>query len=277
MTMQLEVSFRCECGHKIAETIWIPSPDFSAETSRDSVTDDYQDLYCPKCNREHKLYITNSFSGANVLVNDGRTDVSIGFPYFPEDEEIDWAISSKRQIDTYRLNVSSVQELISTITTATAKRSLLVMLYAHVVASTEAYLATTFIHRVINSEELTLRLIETDPELAKQTFSLKDIYTKREQMKLIVPQYLNDLIFHKLDKVKPMYRSVLDVDFGDISWLFKAVLLRHDCVHRAGYDKKGKQVDISEESVLKLARKCTELVEMIESTLLEKDIESEIF
>ncbi|MBY0498026.1 MAG: hypothetical protein K2P74_00210 [Nitrosomonas sp.] len=270
MSMKMDISFFCDCGHEICESVWAPSPNWSAETSRDSVTEDYQDIYCESCGKEHEVYITSAFAGAEISINGGNTEVMYSVAHYPEDEEIDWAIESETQIDIYRLNVSSVQELLAAKISFTAKRSLLVMLHAHVVAATEAYLSSTFIHRVTNSEELTQKLVETDPEFAKQTFSMKELFSKRENIKVIVAKYLKELIFHKLDRVKPMYASVLRVDFDEISWLFKAVLVRHDCVHRAGYDKDGNIVDLSEKSVQETVRQCSELVEKIEKSLGEK-------
>jgi len=66
-------------------------------------------------------------------------------------------------------------------------------------------------------------------------------------------------------KVKPMYADVLGYEFGDIAWLFKAVLLRHDCVHRAGYDKEGNPVSVSVESVNELVAQCRHLSESIDA------------
>ncbi|EPP5815759.1 hypothetical protein ACUTZS_003616, partial [Vibrio cholerae] len=77
---------------------------------------------------------------------------------------------------------------------------------------------------------------------------------------------------HRLDKIKPMYKSVLDCDFGNISWLFSAVKLRHDCVHRAGWDNDGDKVAISIESVKELVTNSRELVHRIEHDLQQQFI-----
>jgi plasmid replication initiation protein len=44
--------------------------------------------------------------------------------------------------------------------------------------------------------------------------------------------YLKDLTFHRLKKIKEMYKQVLDIDFENIGWFFKAIDVRHHCVHR---------------------------------------------
>jgi hypothetical protein len=72
------------------------------------------------------------------------------------------------------------------------------------------------------------KLIETNLKLGKK---LKDKKHKDRQM--IVAQYLNDLIFHRLKKTKKMYKQVLDIDFKNTDWLDTAIKVRHHCVHRA--------------------------------------------
>ncbi|RUO70084.1 hypothetical protein [Pseudidiomarina salinarum] len=99
--------------------------------------------------------------------------------------------------------------------------SLLAMLHGHIVAAVESYLASTFIHKVTNSEALIRKLIETDPVFSKIKFTLKEIYEKHENLPLPVASYLRDLIFHDIAKVKAMFTEVLGCDFCDITWLLK--------------------------------------------------------
>ena len=53
-----------------------------------------------------------------------------------------------------------------------------------------------------------------------------------------------DVIYHNLPKVKGMYKDTLGVDLGDIGIAYKAVLTRHDLVHRNGKTKDGVEVVI---------------------------------
>ncbi len=148
-----------------------------------------------------------------------------------------------------------------------ARFSFLVMIHAHVVSSIEGYLAGVFIHQVCNSEEFTRKLVESDPEFSKRKFTLREIYQEKETLKVTVASYLKDLIFHDLKKIKPMYETVLNHEFSDISWLFKAVEIRHHCVHRAGYNKDGEKVEISVESIADLLNHANDLAGEIDSTV----------
>ena len=178
--------------------------------------------------------------------------------------DLEWYIYSKSPVGTFNQQMHDIMILLDVSVSHDTEFSLLVMLYGHSVASVESYLASFFIRQVTNSEDLIRRLVETDPKFSKMKFTLKEIYEKQENLKFIVAKYLKDLIFHDLKKIKPMFKNVLECDFGDISWLFKAVRIRHHCVHRAGLNKDGERIDISRDSIQKIVDQSTELVEKIE-------------
>ena len=178
--------------------------------------------------------------------------------------ELEWHIYSQSQLGIFDRQIKSIEELLHVQASSEAQFSLLVMLHAHTVAAVESYLASTFIHKVTNSEALIRKLVESDPVVSKTKFSLKEIFEKQENLKFTVATYLKDLIFHDLKKVKPMFNDVLECDFGDISWLFEAVSMRHHCVHRAGFDKQGNVIDLSIGSIQELVQQSRQLVHEVE-------------
>ena len=183
----------------------------------------------------------------------------------PDEEELEWGLVNSEQLEMFNKHLAEVPAMLQMKTTPSAQFSLLVMLHAHVVSALEHFLSTTFIYRVTNSERLTRRLIETDPEFGSRKFTVSEIYTQHSNIKSTVAAYLKDFIFHEMRKVKPMFAEVLSYDFGDISWLFRAVLIRHDCVHRAGYGKDGVPVTLSADSIRELVSNCRALAEDIDS------------
>ncbi|WP_416768824.1 hypothetical protein ACM66T_04940 [Sulfurimonas sp. ST-25] len=188
------------------------------------------------------------------------------------EEEYDyWSVVGKTNFQIFTEIIDSSKEIIKIqIDNIKIRKNLFVMLYGHIVAAIESYLSSTFIEQVMSpgNSEYIRKLVESDPEFANRKFTIKEIFSKQEELENDVKLYLRDLIFHKIDKVKPMYKNVLDIDFGNnIEWLFKAISLRHDCVHRAGYDKDGNEIDLDKEKVEDLIKRCSELVEHIESEL----------
>lgn len=179
-------------------------------------------------------------------------------------EELEWYMHTQTQIGKFQSQIRNILEILEVEVSSDAQFTLLVMLHGHIIAAVESYLASTFIREVTNSEELIRKLVETDPVFSEKTFTLKEIYKRHETLQITVAIYFRELIFHNLSKVKPMFKSVLSCDFGDISWLFKAVDVRHHCVHRAGLDKEGNEVDLSKDSIKELANRSSRLVHFIE-------------
>lgn len=253
-------------------------PNFEAEKNKDSASESWEEIWCESCGREHEACITNTFYGADCSINGGETEVSYDMPYFPEEEheELNWVIDNQGQIDIFKAHISSVESLLSLDIEDDVKFSMHVMLYGLVVAAVEAYLSSTFIHNVTNSERLIRKLVETDPAFSRRTFTLKKIFEEKESLKLTVANHLKELIFHDLKKIKPMYRSVFGYDFGDITWLFQAVLVRHHCVHRAGYDKDGNKIAVSHEVLRGLVEKSVRLVESLEVRAKEIEFDNSL-
>ncbi|MBM7422316.1 hypothetical protein [Spongiibacter marinus] len=193
------------------------------------------------------------------------------------DYDDDLIVSGKTPFELFEESIEATREILNSQVSRQSSTKLLVMLHAHIVASVEAYLSATFIKNSLSTEEHMRRLVESDPEFAKRKFTIKEIFTKRDQLKDDLSQYLRDLIFHDLAKVKPMFNSVLDIDFGDIDWLFKAVATRHHCVHRAGYDKDGNQVPLTKDTVEELISKGIGLVGEIEASITSMPEDGEFF
>ena len=188
-----------------------------------------------------------------------------------EDFEYDnWAVTGKSRLQIFNEIIDSTKIVLKTPFPTTASRNVLVMLYGHIVAAVEAYLATSFIDLTLSSDDHIRLLVETDPEFSKRTFTVREIFTKNESLKDDISLYLHSLIFHKVEKVKPMYKSVLDIDLGDVGWLSRAVIIRHHCAHRAGYDKDGNEIDISAYDIEQLIAKCSALVQHIEHEIEAK-------
>ncbi|EGR0366768.1 hypothetical protein FHO46_18980, partial [Vibrio cholerae] len=87
-------------------------------------------------------------------------------------EELEWFIKDQSQIGVFDNQIRSILNLLSVPIDRETQFSLLVMLHAHTVASVEAYLASTFIHKVTNSDKLIRKLVETDPVFAEMTFTM---------------------------------------------------------------------------------------------------------
>ncbi|WMB73979.1 hypothetical protein RA178_04960 [Shewanella oncorhynchi] len=264
--MELDITFSCKCSAFLDEVVYCDGPDISAATDEESLREYWKTFICDGCGQEYDAHIVSRMSETDIFIPN-IIDLTFDILDHFGQEEVTAEIESTQQLDIYRKVSTDVIALLRYQHHQEHKATLNNILFAQVVTAIEAYLASSFISTVVNSDLLIRRLVETDPELAKRQFSLKEIFTQWEDLKFLVARYLKDLIFHDLKKIKPMYFSVLDIDFGNIAWLFKAILIRHDCIHRNGFDKDGNQHQIESNEIIELVKQCTHLVSQIEEHL----------
>lgn len=122
------------------------------------------------------------------------------------------------------------------------------MIFSHQVTALEAYLGDTLINEVMSDADALRRLIVKADELSDAKFTLAEIASSPDLVQSNVRAYLRGIVYHNLAKVDALYNIAFEFRIltliNDKSSLFKAVSLRHDCVHRNGFDKDGKELEV---------------------------------
>lgn len=213
---------------------------------------------------------------ANELSRDCPEWTSAERPSDYEDSYFDLILSGSSYYESFYNSVNHVDALLKIEVEADTKNHLLGVLYVSVITAIETYLSDAFINTVLADADYTRSFIESNPEFSKKTFQLSDIYAKFENIENEVKTYLLGLMWHNVEKIKPMYKSTLDVDFPkDLRKIFRAVNIRHDLVHRNGKNVKGEEVTVSEEDLESLLESARDFIEHINSQLDGSDEELE--
>ena len=144
------------------------------------------------------------------------------------------------------------------------------MLYVNVITALETYLSDAFINTVANKPELMRRFIETTPEFQAERVPLSEVFKAVEQIERKARSYLIDVVWHHLDRIKPMYRATLGIEFpSDAGSIFRAILVRHDVVHRNGKTKDGKEIFVTPKEIAGLIGEVQKFVQYIDTQLAE--------
>lgn len=169
-------------------------------------------------------------------------------------------------------SLTSIESLIQlNLDDANLQTTLNRLLFANIVTSMETYLSDAFINTVIENPVYMRKFMETTPAFNEKKYKLSDIYTWLENIKLAVNQYLIDEIYHNIFKVKNMYKCTLDIDFpDDMETVQKAVMLRHDIVHRNGKTRNGEFVAVNDEDIVKNISVIKDFITYIDKQLQEK-------
>lgn len=149
------------------------------------------------------------------------------------------------------------------------KNHLLGMLYVNVITAMETYLSDVFLREVIEDKTKLVKFVENNPGFQNRTFKLSEIFREIEAIEDEAKKFLLGMMWHNLNKIKPMFKVSLNVDFPrNISVIFKAVLKRHDLVHRGGKNKDGEVVQVTALELKGLVETVCEFIEGINDQLV---------
>lgn len=140
-------------------------------------------------------------------------------------------------------NIKNIKELntLSDLTKHNVKEHMKNMLFANVITSMETYLSDAFINTVKSDKKFLRQFVETFDNFKKEKFELQEIFNYYDNINEKATKAMLDVIYHDLPKVKGMYADTLNVNLPDLSNIYKAVLKRHDFVHRNGKTKDGEK------------------------------------
>jgi hypothetical protein len=189
---------------------------------------------------------------------DELRDVSPEWTGHPEYDDVDQYLflsiaQTTEHQKSFDKSIVNVEHLLRLKVTGDQREPLLRLLYVNVITAVETYLSDIFISAVGNDKTLLRRFVETTPEFKSEKVSVSEVFKAIEEIEKKARSYLMDVVWHHFNRVKPMFKDTLDISFpDDISDLFKAVLIRHDLVHRNGKTKDGGEHKISEKTVKNL-------------------------
>ena len=277
----LEVKFNCvECGElAYSEDFRVPGLNLMAEKSRDLAVAEEFSAHCESCGTDYELYVESEPGGAHVGSYAGdltqeRMEYRVVSPALDDfDEYIDAVTSNTEFSVTFRDGIRDVRELATPLLTDESGSNAVLarLLFSHVITLVEVYLSDAFVNTVRSDDALVRRAVETIPHFAKRKVPLADVFAGTESVKAEVDRYLVGFVWHRLGDVKQMYRDVLDVSLPDYSDLYKAVLVRHDLIHRNGKTKEGDDVSVTWDGVLGLASLAESFVSDIDHRLNGED------
>ena len=170
--------------------------------------------------------------------------------------------------DHFLSAVRDIKQLLEIEVDALSSKCLYKLLLVNVITAVETYLSDAFINTVVPDAVLMRRLVEKTPFFALEQIPLSFVYKAMDEIEKKTKSYLAGIVWHKFAKVKAMYKDVLDVTFDtDTGDLFRALLKRHDIVHRNGKTKEGGEITVSKQDVHDLLEKAEVFVAEIDEKL----------
>jgi hypothetical protein len=247
-TQAIIARFNCDnCSNPVeSEEISVPSPNYSADTASESQTDNEGSAICSKCGKEFTIDIYVSYAGGDGNIEELPDDHDIEIEEIDElyyDDQFDAISSNTEFFETFNAGLNSIQELLKIEPTEHNLKLLFDnQLYSSVIGTMETYLSDAFINTVFKSKANLKRFFKTFKGFDKQNIAISGFFDFEEKSEAFAKKAMLDVIYHHLPKVSGMYRDTFSIKFPDFREIFKAVLIRHDLIHRSGKDKDGKEV-----------------------------------
>jgi hypothetical protein len=150
-------------------------------------------------------------------------------------------------------SLNDISKLLSISVTKNEENLLYRILFVNVITTLETFLAEAFIQTVVENDQLLRTFVGTNPDFAVRKLTLKELFVRADGIKKEVKDYLVDIIWHNLAKVKKMYEDTFDIKINsDLENIYKSIITRHDIVHRNGRTKDGTEIIISESDLRNL-------------------------
>ncbi len=153
---------------------------------------------------------------------------------------------------TFEQSISDVKDISNIQLSEKHRKIFNKLIYSHIITILETYLSDTFINTIMTNESCFKKFVMVNKDFKKRKLSLNEIYTRSDEIKKEVAEYLAELIYHNIAKVTSLYKDVLSINFPSLSAIYKAVNIRHDIVHRNGKTKDGTEINIDDSDIEKL-------------------------
>ncbi|MBU2714263.1 HEPN domain-containing protein [Zooshikella harenae] len=185
-----------------------------------------------------------------------------------EDDYLELILADNEYFKSFNDSIAHINEILAANVGGAAQAHLFGLLYVSVITAVETYLSDAFINTVLNDDSHIRTFVEKTPEFTKKTFNLSEVFSKYEGIKDEVKEYLLSQLWHNIKKIKPMYKTTLNVNFPpNLGEIFKAINIRHDLVHRNGKSKDDKQIEITKEIIDALISNVSYLINHINEQL----------
>ena len=136
------------------------------------------------------------------------------------------------------------------------------LVFGGAVGALEAFLWETVDYWVEHDEKALHDIVTRIQALKDQPMKLGDIFKQHAGLKEYVKGYLQNLVWHRWDRVSPLFKLGLDIETPSFKPFVEALVKRHDIVHRSGHDKTGNPISVTKEEI-------GSLCEMIEAFATE--------
>jgi len=191
---------------------------------------------------------------------------------FDYDERFDFQLLSRSEpIDRLKDRLLHAQRVLTLEGNETAKKLAMNLVFGAAIAALEAFLWETVDYCVEHEDGAIRNIVTKIQALKDQPLKLGEIFDRYDKLKELVKGYLQSLVWHRWDKVAPLFALGLNIQPPSFKQFEGALVKRHDIVHRSGHDKTGNPISVTHEEIIELCKKIESFASAINTKLAERN------
>lgn len=151
------------------------------------------------------------------------------------------------------------------------------MIFSSVITAMEAYLSDTMKRYVLNRHAIKRRFVESYSSFTNKKIQANTVFSFMDSLDREITNEIDKISFHNINLVTGLYKNVLLCEFpkDKVARLSDSVDIRHDIVHRNGFNKDKELIHIEKEDVIELIELVTDVVSYIDKQILDGIINSD--
>jgi hypothetical protein len=145
------------------------------------------------------------------------------------------------------------------------------MVFSAMIGVLEAYLYEVAFFWIDTDDTVLRNLVEGLPHFKERKVPLADVFNQYEKIKDHAKGYLQNLVWHRWEKVAAVFQHGLGVRLPNMEAFVEPLKKRHDIVHRSGRSRDGSLVQITEGEAQQLAADIEKFAQELHGLLGEPD------
>lgn len=154
-------------------------------------------------------------------------------------------VSRDEPLRRLRERLQQIQMILTLQGNGTARALAEKLVFGAVIGALEAFLWETVSYWVENDDETLREMVTKLPKFRDEPMKMGEIFDRQINLKSYVQGYLQNVVWHRWDQVAPLFKIGLGIELDSTKVFQKALVKRHDIVHRSGHNKCGEPIMIT--------------------------------
>lgn len=189
--------------------------------------------------------------------------------YFDERFDLHF-LSQEEPLNRLRERLRQAQSVLTLKGNAAAKQLAEKLVFGAIIGALEAFLWETVSYWVENDEMVLRNLVTKLDRFKNEPMKLGEIFDRQASLKKDVQGHLQNIVWHRWDKVAPLFKVGLGVQMGSTKVFEDALVKRHDIVHRSGHDKSGVPIQVTMNEIQQLSTTVVDFCADVEARLAKR-------